>query len=155
MPSCCKSRKKRGCKIDGHRQVSSEFKIFGKYAESAGLQSIICHILNIFIDDQVGILQIVWFCSKNSSYYLYGNTHIMQKFHLPPHRPMTWPLWKKNEKWFLLLLFRIHNMAKTNLKSKWKWMPGDKYYCSTKVYRYLKCPESASIEIPPFRPKFM
>ena len=54
-----KSRQKRGCKLDGHRHVSSEFKIFGKYAESAGLQSIICHILNIFIDDQVGILQIV------------------------------------------------------------------------------------------------
>ena len=60
VPSCCKRRQKRGCKLDGDVKFQvDEFKVFGKYAESAGLQSIICHILNIFIDDQVGILQIV------------------------------------------------------------------------------------------------
>ena len=39
-------------------------------------------------------------------------------------------------------------------QTKQMWRLGNKYYHSIKVYKYLRGPESVSIEIPPFRPKF-
>jgi hypothetical protein len=40
-------------------------------------------------------------------------------------------------------------------QSEEKGMAGDKYNRSIKVYTYLRGPESASIEMPPFRPHFI